>query len=165
VPADAPAATALNDVEPYRPKNSPRCHSHSRSPLCPHVFPSFTSNYRFRKKFIFRLLHPSDDSRNCVIRKKQQKKQRKSALIRTIHKNKDFVKFTNFRRQLWFGYSYYKNCNVGNKIVRATKMIIISRYTIVICIGTKRDCQCHIYLLLWQVIFCVYERCSVGCYV
>jgi len=32
-------------------------------------------------------------------------------------------------------------------------MIVIPRDTIVVCVGTKCDCQCHMYLLLWQSHF------------
>jgi len=33
-------------------------------------------------------------------------------------------------------------------------MIVDSKCTVVVCVGTKRDCQCHRYLLLWQSFFC-----------
>ena len=36
-------------------------------------------------------------------------------------------------------------------------MTVISTDTVVVCIGTKRDCQSHRYLLLRQThFFCVY---------
>jgi len=44
------------------------------------------------------------------------------------------------------GYGYLKKCNGDQKIVKATKMIVISSDTVVVCIGPKRNCQCHRYL-------------------
>ena len=41
-----------------------------------------------------------------------------------------------------------KKCSDYKKIVKATKMIVISTDMVEVCIGTKRDCQCHKYLLL-----------------
>ena len=46
-----------------------------------------------------------------------------------------------------------KKRNGDNKIVKATKMTADSTGTVVLCIGTKRDCHCHRYLLLWQSHF------------
>ena len=44
-----------------------------------------------------------------------------------------------------------KNCN-GDKIVERTKNnCYLNRYgTVVVCRGTKCDCQCHRYLLQWR---------------
>jgi len=42
-------------------------------------------------------------------------------------------------------------------------MIVISTDTVVVCIGTKRDCQCHRYLLLKLIFLRVpYGRLWVG---
>ena len=41
-----------------------------------------------------------------------------------------------------------KKCDCDKEIVKATKIIVISTDTVVVCMGAKRDCQCHRYLLL-----------------
>ena len=62
------------------------------------------------------------------------------------------VKITIFRPQFLFGYSYWKKGNGDKKTVQTTKKNVcyFNRY---VCIGTKRDCQCHGYSLLWQKSF------------
>jgi len=64
----------------------------------------------------------------------------------TSKKKKDLVKTTIF---IWL--QLLEKLSWWRKIVKATKMIVIFTDTVVVCIGTERDCQCHRYLLLWQI--------------
>jgi len=40
-------------------------------------------------------------------------------------------------------------------MVKATKKNIISTDTVVVCLGTKRDCQCHTFVTVTKSFFCV----------
>jgi len=46
-----------------------------------------------------------------------------------------------------------KNVIVTRKKLRRQKIIITATDTVVVCTGSKRDCQCHRYFLLWQSPF------------
>jgi len=65
-----------------------------------------------------------------------------------------FVKITIFRRKFLFGYCYKRNCNGDKGVVKATKMIVISTDTVVVCIETKRDCS-QIFVTVTNSFFCV----------
>jgi len=54
----------------------------------------------------------------------------------------------NFQTTIFIWLQSLKNCNGDKKVVKATRMIVLSTDTVVVCIGTKRDCQCHRYLIL-----------------
>ena len=72
--------------------------------------------------------------------------------LRTYTQKHNFVKITIFR-QFLFGYSYLKNCNGDKKIVKATKMIVISTDQVVVYGNKARLSASQIYLLLWQCNF------------
>jgi len=67
------------------------------------------------------------------------------------------VKITIFRRQVLFGYSYQRDFNCDKKIVKATKMIVISTDSVVVCaVGHKsHDDPCFYkkYPEAWVITF------------